>query len=676
MLQARLIGTFRLATAEGSDVTPRARKAAAMVAYLLLSGGPVARRERLASLLWSEKSENQARDSLRQCLAELRRSVVAGPDGCVLISPRDVALRPGSIEVDVEVLRAAVVRGDTARLAEMLAADDLDLLPGFDELDPAFRDWLIIERERWSQALVADLMHLIEARAGARKDLVAITEAVLRLDPYQEEALRLTMGNLAASAQAPAAVALFDRYHRRLRREYEINPPTSLVAYADRLRHGRTTLRVASGSGPVGLAEAGPAIRPVLPAGAGQDDGGRPLPRIAVAVASARAAGSGLDQMSEAFRHDLIGTLSRFKEWAVIALSTDEPEPLSTPEREPLATTGVDYTLRAMLLEAGGFTRVEIKLVECRPTGSTLTERFAMPPGRWISTLNDICCRVGAWLQLAISTTRLRRVARQTPEQLSAYDLWLKAHYLTSLWTRNAEEEAQIMLERAIALDPGLACAYSSLAGILHTRHIVCPGWPEVADDRQRALALARKAVELDRMDCRNHVILGWAHTLAERFDSADFHFHLAVELNPSNASTIMSAAGAAVFSGAHKEAAAMAARAFALNPVPPAFYFAYRAPIAFFTQDLAGCLEDTAKAPYIFPYSRMWAAAALVRLGRLAQARAELKACYAEVRARWAGPAEPDERTIHVYLRTVYAFRHDEDKHRLVSSLDRAAAV
>ena len=70
MLDAKLIGGFRLSKADGADATPSARKAAAMVGYLLLSGGPVARRERLASLLWSEKSEEQAA-SLRQALATL-----------------------------------------------------------------------------------------------------------------------------------------------------------------------------------------------------------------------------------------------------------------------------------------------------------------------------------------------------------------------------------------------------------------------------------------------------------------------------------------------------------------------------------------------------------------------------------------------------------------------------
>ena len=208
-MYARLIGGLHLVSEGGVDVTPRARKAAAIVGYLLLSGGPVARRERLASLLWSEKSESQARDSLRQCLVELRRSGIA--DQFITITARDVAVVAQTVATDVALIDAALQRGDLEAAIDHLSGDDLSLLSGYDDLDPAFADWLTVERERWSQALVADLLQVIH-RDGRSKQILHLVEAVLRLDPYQEEAVHLTMERLAMEESAAAALGFFQRY--------------------------------------------------------------------------------------------------------------------------------------------------------------------------------------------------------------------------------------------------------------------------------------------------------------------------------------------------------------------------------------------------------------------------------------------------------------------------------
>lgn len=664
MLQANLIGGFRLATLDGAELTPRARKAAAIIAYLLLSGGPAARRERLASLLWSEKGETQARDSLRQCLLELRRATQADPQArdCLVITPREVAIRPNAVATDVEAIRGCLARGDPAAATRLLERTDLDLLAGLDDLDPAFTDWLVVERERWSQVVVAELLRHLQAAPADAGELVGLAQAVLRLDPYQEDAARVAMEGLAAQAGPAAALGFFARYRAALAREYQVEPSDELVAFAERLRKGAAKALPAPARVP-GSVKPPPAridLRRQV----------RVPPRIAVRIAPCHD--PELAPLADAFRHDLMATLSRFKEWTVLA----PPEPGGAVDQalDFLADHGVDYALRGALLPGDGGPGVEIALLDSETGHRLLEERLPLGQGRWIAVLNDICCRVGARLQLAISSARLRSVGTQSAEERSAYDLWLEGQQLTTLWHKEADDRALALFEQAIALDPNLACAYSSLAAILHTRHIVCPGWPGVGEDRELGLRLARRAVELDRMDSRNHVILAWAHILARRYDSADFHFQLAVDLNPSNPNSAISAGSGAMFSGAHEQAARFAARAFELNPLPPDWYYAYRAQIAFLGRDFHGCVEDVALAHRVLPSIRMWGAAALAQLGELDLARAELEACYAELRHRWAGPGTPDNRTLLDYLKGLYDFRRAEDRTFLVTSLDAAA--
>src|SRR5215471_13717931 len=75
LLQVRLLGGFELRSGDGRDVASLGRKTRALVACLALSLGKPWPREKLVALLWSDRAEEQARASLRQVLAELRRGL-------------------------------------------------------------------------------------------------------------------------------------------------------------------------------------------------------------------------------------------------------------------------------------------------------------------------------------------------------------------------------------------------------------------------------------------------------------------------------------------------------------------------------------------------------------------------------------------------------------------------
>src|SRR5262245_17131665 len=72
-LQLRLLGGFELRSAQGQGLTVAGRKVRALLACLALSPGSPWPREKLMALLWSDRAEEQARASLRQALADLRR---------------------------------------------------------------------------------------------------------------------------------------------------------------------------------------------------------------------------------------------------------------------------------------------------------------------------------------------------------------------------------------------------------------------------------------------------------------------------------------------------------------------------------------------------------------------------------------------------------------------------
>jgi TolB-like protein/Tfp pilus assembly protein PilF len=127
MLRLTLFGGFRAAGADGSERAIKSKKAKGLLAYLALSPRLSRSREELMALLWSERGEAQARASLRQALAGLRRDL--GEDAGALIVTNDaVALDPDKVAVEP-------AGGD-------------ELLAGLHIHDPAFDEWLRDERLR------------------------------------------------------------------------------------------------------------------------------------------------------------------------------------------------------------------------------------------------------------------------------------------------------------------------------------------------------------------------------------------------------------------------------------------------------------------------------------------------------------------------------------------------
>src|SRR5262249_42743727 len=126
-------------------------------------------------------------------------------------------------------------------------------------------------------------------------------------------------------------------------------------------------------------------------------------------------------------------------------------------------------------------------------------------------------------------------VARRRPENLTAYDLFLRATQQSYLTTREGLADAIRLARRALELDPGFGRA-ASLAAVCHTNNVL---WDYAVDplfDRKEAVRLSRLALTMDDSDPD---ILGWA-SLTSAFMVGDSESEMemadrAVELNPNS---------------------------------------------------------------------------------------------------------------------------------------------
>ena len=74
-IRLSLLGTFEASEASGDAISLPTRKAEALLAYLAMAPGRAHPREALYNLLWSDRSDEQARNSLRHALSALKKAL-------------------------------------------------------------------------------------------------------------------------------------------------------------------------------------------------------------------------------------------------------------------------------------------------------------------------------------------------------------------------------------------------------------------------------------------------------------------------------------------------------------------------------------------------------------------------------------------------------------------------
>ena len=75
MLSIRLFGSFAVLDASGNPVALTGAKTQGLVAYLALNTEMPPSRDRLMALFWGDRFTDQARQSLRQAIAKLKRKL-------------------------------------------------------------------------------------------------------------------------------------------------------------------------------------------------------------------------------------------------------------------------------------------------------------------------------------------------------------------------------------------------------------------------------------------------------------------------------------------------------------------------------------------------------------------------------------------------------------------------
>ena len=225
VLQLRLFGTFEARLGSGAPLALATKKSRALLAYLAASPGHVHPRDKLAALLWGDRGQEQARQSLRQSLAALREAL-AEARPCPLAADRDsVTLDPAACDVDVIAFQASLKEATIDALETAAALHRGPLLDGLHVDEPPFDDWLVAERERLRAAAIEALERLVGHYSGRHRErAMMLAHRLLELEPLHEATHLVLMRLYMAQGRRDAALRQYRVYAAALERELSSTP--------------------------------------------------------------------------------------------------------------------------------------------------------------------------------------------------------------------------------------------------------------------------------------------------------------------------------------------------------------------------------------------------------------------------------------------------------------------
>jgi DNA-binding SARP family transcriptional activator/predicted ATPase len=222
-LEIFLLGQFRLQCADLLIDLP-SRSAQSLLAYLVLNAGVTHRREKLASLLWPEAKEADARSYLRQALWRIRKSLTGAAlkgEDFLHVSELSITFEEKSdYWLDADQLLKVVEDQPVEEILESALLYRGELLPGF------YDEWIVLERDRLLNAYHRKMNLLLQGliQAGNWEPVLKWSEEWIRLGYSPEPAFRAMLQAYAGLGNLGMVSATYQRCIKALDRELGLQP--------------------------------------------------------------------------------------------------------------------------------------------------------------------------------------------------------------------------------------------------------------------------------------------------------------------------------------------------------------------------------------------------------------------------------------------------------------------
>ncbi|MGY4314617.1 adenylate/guanylate cyclase domain-containing protein [Bradyrhizobium sp. JR3.5] len=268
---------------------------------------------------------------------------------------------------------------------------------------------------------------------------------------------------------------------------------------------------------------------------------------------------------------EIITALSRFKSLFVVARNSSFTfKGRAVDIKEVGRRLGVRYVLEGAVRKASGKVRITGQLIDAVTGAHIWADRFERNLTDIFALQDEVTVAVVSAIQPRLLQTEIAMATRRRPDNLTAYDYYLRAlpHYYLS--TREALAEAIRLADRALKLDPrfGLVAA---LAGLCHSRNVIFGYAIDPQFERNEAVRLLRWALSVDDgdPDTLASAALTSAYTVGDRESEIEMADR-AVALNPNSYRAWFSRGWVYNAAGLPEEAVRSFERAIHMSPLGP----------------------------------------------------------------------------------------------------------
>jgi adenylate cyclase len=274
------------------------------------------------------------------------------------------------------------------------------------------------------------------------------------------------------------------------------------------------------------------------------------------------------DYLADGITEDITTALSRLRWLFVIARnSAFIYRGRSVDVRQVARELGVRYVVEGSVRTAAGRIRVTAQLVEAETGKHIWAERYDRALGDIFAVQDEITGHVVAAIEPHLYAEEGFRAASKPPGSIDAWGLVVRAMGLINRVGRRQNEEARILLERAIGIEPSYARAHALLSWAVWWAAL-CYWWPDVAEGYRQAARHAEDAISRDPSDPWARMTLGLSLSTARQHERALAELRAVHDLNPSFALGRTALGWALLRAGHFDEAIAETGNALRMSPM------------------------------------------------------------------------------------------------------------
>ena len=271
---------------------------------------------------------------------------------------------------------------------------------------------------------------------------------------------------------------------------------------------------------------------------------------------------------ADGIQDEILTRLAKIAELKVISrTSTQRFKSAPGDLRQIAQQLGVTNILEGSVQKTSDQVRVNVQLINATTDAHLWADTYDRKLTDIFAVESEIAKTVAETLRAKLTGSAEHVLASRPTENPEAHQLYLKGRYFWNKRTAANLKKAIEYFQQAIEKDPNYALAYSGLADAYSLLPVYAGTRPR--DDVPKAIAAAKKALELDDTLAEAHASLGQALLEDLQLDRSTTEFKRAIELNPNYATAHHWYGGGSPASlGRWEEAIAESRRAQELDPL------------------------------------------------------------------------------------------------------------